>query len=340
MTVTAPRPPGEPPLRRVAVLRALHLGDLLCAVPALRSLRAGLPETEIVLVGLPWAREFASRFAAYLDGFLALPGVPGLPEQPPEPERLAAFLRRARRRRFDLAVQLHGDGRVTNGLAARLGARLLAGFHPRGGPCPDPSRFLPYPDAGPEIRRLLRLTAFLGLPDRGEELEFPLREEDVMDLRRLPEAASLRPGEYVCVHPGGRDPARRWAPEEFAAVADGLGRRGLRVVLTGTAGEAALTGAVAGRMAAGPPVDLTGRTSLGALAALLSGARLLVCNDTGVSHLAAALRLPSVVVFTGSDPERWAPLDRSRHRALWRPAAGAVLAEAERLLTREGNHAA
>src|SRR5262249_26356518 len=102
-------------------------------------------------------------------------------------------------------------------------------------------------------------------------------------------------------------------------VARALAAGGARVVLTGTAGEAELTRAVA-RAAAVPCVDLAGRTSLGALGALLDRARLLVCNDTGVSHLAAALRVPSVVVSTGDNPSRWAPVDARRHRVLSRPA--------------------
>ena len=86
----------------------------------------------------------------------------------------------------------------------------------------------------------------------------------------------------------------------------------------------------------GPCVNLGGFTTLGTLAALMEGARLVVCNDTGISHLAAALRTPSVVVFVSSDPRRWAPLDATRHRPVHATASidpvRDVLTEAGRVL--------
>ena len=132
---------------------------------------------------------------------------------------------------------------------------------------------------------------------------------------------------------------RRWPPEHFARVGEALAAAGLRVVLTGTTEELPLTRAVAAAMKA-PSLDLAGRTNLGSLAALVQGARLLICNNTGVSHLAAALRVPSVVIFhQQSERDRWAPLDRQRHRAVW-GARGvspeAVMAQAEDLLRQEG----
>ena len=105
------RRPGAP--RRVLVLRALQLGDLLCAVPALRALRAALPQAEIVLAGLPWARALVERYPDYLNGFREFPGYPGLPECPPRLDRVPGFLAEIQRERFDLAVQLHGSGTVT-----------------------------------------------------------------------------------------------------------------------------------------------------------------------------------------------------------------------------------
>ncbi len=322
--------------RRIAVLRALQLGDMLCAVPALRALRRSLPDAEIILVALAWARELAERFSAYVDDFFELPGYPGLPERQPDVAALPSFFADAHAREFDLVVQLHGSGEITNPLAVLLGGRRTAGYYRRGGFCPDPELFLPYPEEGPEPRRLLQLIEFLGLPHAGEELEFPLHERDRNALAALPEARRLRPRGYVCVHPGARADSRRWKPESFGSVADELTRRGLQIVLTGLDGERALTERVAHAMST-RAIDLAGRTDLGALAALLADARLLIANDTGVSHLAAALGVPSVVVFTSSDCARWAPLDVRRHRTVLASpeAAEAVLQEAEHVLAEE-----
>lgn len=319
----------------VAVLRALNLGDLLVTVPAFRALRAAHPDARIALIGLPWARWVVDRFAGYLDELVEFPGWPGLPERPVDPSRTARFLLEAQRRRFGLVIQLHGSGVITNPLVALLGAERTAGFRPPGLPSPHLDHTLPYPVHDPEVRRHLRLLRVLGVPDRGEELELPVRDQDHTALRALPGGADLRPGSYAVIHPGSSRPARRWPPDRFAEVGDALAAD-LRVVLTGTAPERHVTAAVRARMRR-PALDLTGMTSLDALVALVAGARLVVCNDTGVSHLADALRAPSVVVFVTSDPGRWAPLDRERHRLVAGAAgavgADAVLAEVRSLLT-------
>ena len=104
-----------------------------------------------------------------------------------------------------------------------------------------------------------------------------------------------------------------------------LAARRLPIALSGTAAEAGLTASVAAQLP-NVVVDLAGRTDLGSLAALLSGASLLICNDTGVSHLADALRVPSVVISTGNNPQRWTPRDQERHQVLCR-ATGVLPSE-------------
>jgi ADP-heptose:LPS heptosyltransferase len=303
-------------LERVAVFRALVLGDMLCAVPALRALRHACPDAELTLVGLPWAREWAQRLL-HVDRFIEFPGYPGLPETIPDLEALPGFLQQMQAERFELLLQLHGSGAIVNPLLAACGAERLAGFVQPGGFCPEPALFAPWPEAGHEIERLLALTDHLGLPRQGTQLEFPLTDSDRIELATLwPGAFGGEP--YVCVHAGAQLASRRWPPERFAAVADALAARGLTVVLTGSSGEAALAAQLRAAMRH-PAVDLSGKTSLWTLAALLERARLLVCNDTGVSHIAAAIDTPSVVVSCGADVSRWAPLETRRHQVLWQP---------------------
>jgi ADP-heptose:LPS heptosyltransferase len=307
---------------KIAVFRALQLGDLLCAVPVLRALRHAYPDAEVTLVGLAWARELASRFSAYVDDFIEFPGFPGMPERAPALAAIPEFFRLARARGFDLAIQLHGSGEITNPITALMGARASAGYYRPGHWCPDPERFIEWRDDEHEVLRWLGLLERLGATPRGTHLEFPLRDIDWQDWR------ALRLHDYAVIHAGSQLPSRRWLPQRFAEVGDALGAEGLRVVLTGTAAEAPLAARVQGAMRE-PALDLTGRTTLGSLGALIARARLLICNDTGVSHLAAALNTPSVVIACGSDPRRWAPLNRELHRVLaaavpCRPCAHAV----------------
>ena len=156
------------------------------------------------------------------------------------------------------------------------------------------------------------------MPVAGTELEFPLEDADLDDWQAIANKHGLVPGGYACLHPGARLPTRRWPAARFARVADRLSAMGLRIVLTGTGDERPLTRAVAAA-ASCPVVDLAGETSIGGVAALIAQARVLVCNDTGVSHVAAGLGVPSLVVCCGADPERWAPLDSARHRVVFQP---------------------
>jgi len=103
--------------RRIVVVRSLEgLGDFLCIVPTLRSLRTALPQATITLVGLPKTRLLVQRFHQYVDELLPFPGYPGLPEQDLQLQQLPAFFETAQNQCFDLALQLHGSGTIINPL--------------------------------------------------------------------------------------------------------------------------------------------------------------------------------------------------------------------------------
>lgn len=303
----------ENDIKKIIVFRALQLGDMLCVIPAMRALRDAFPDAQITLAGLPWAKAFVERFSDYFDDFIHFPGYPGLPEQPVRPQELLTFLQNVQVRRYDLALQMQGNGTVVNPLVELFGARYTAGFCYPGHYSQQNGLFLTYPEEIHELERHLRLMNFLGIPSRGRFLEFPLTERDFVDLDEA--SLPLVDSNYVCVHPGSRGSYRQWPPKYFARLADFCHEQGLSVVITGTQAEMPIVEEVMKHMEH-PAINAAGRTSLGAIGALIRNAFMLISNCTGVSHIAAALRVPSIVISMDGEPERWGPLNKELHRTI------------------------
>lgn len=302
--------PGN--LNRIAIFRALQLGDMLCAIPAIRALRMSYPDAEITLIGLPWAASFVRRFNKFFDSFICFPGYAGLPEQEFSEAAYADFLYSIRQDPFDLLIQMQGNGTIVNPMLLTWNARQVAGFFNQHS-FVNSELFVEYPNGIPEIHRHLILMQHLGISAVGDHLEFAATADDYDEFTSMDLALPSK--SYVCIHPGSRGRWRQWPPKLFAQLADVCAAAGLSVVVTGTSSEADITKAVRENMKH-PSIDLTGATTLGSLAMLLRNARLLVSNCTGVSHMAAATQTPSVVVSMDGEPERWAPLNRELHRTI------------------------
>ncbi|HEU5326950.1 MAG TPA: glycosyltransferase family 9 protein, partial [Thermomicrobiales bacterium] len=197
-----------------------------------------------------------------------------------------------------------------------LGARATLGF--RRDECDDRlTASLVYDRAEHEVLRWLRLFALLGADASDTRLAAPTPTEgDDAAARALLAPLALAGGPLVGLHPGAKDPARRWPPECFAALADTLAARyGAQIVLTGVASERATTAAVR-RLMHAPALDLAGATGIGSLTALVASLDLLIANDTGVAHLAVATETPSVRLIGPGQPDEWLPLDRARHQVV------------------------
>jgi ADP-heptose:LPS heptosyltransferase len=318
---------------RIALLRATPgLGDLLCCGPSWRALRRAVPDARIVLIAPRRLEPVVRRMDGAIDEVLPFPGFPGLPDASADVRSAGSFVRRCQRRAFDLIVQQHGSGVVSNPLACLLGGRATGGFYEPGHFMPDPDLFMPYPGEVHEIHRHLRLMAHLGAPPAGDDLRFAIADTDI---RGLDQALPERPRDaYAVLHPGADDPSRRWPADRFAAVGDALSDHGLDVVITGDGQERGLACSVAAAMRRSALVAAR-RTDLLSLGALLAGAAVVVANDTGAAHLAMATHAPTVVVGLRSDFPRWAPLDTVRHAAVFAggaaPSVGEVVAAAGRV---------
>jgi ADP-heptose:LPS heptosyltransferase len=299
-------------VKKIAVFKAQHLRELLCAVPAFRALRHAYPSARITLLGLPWASTFVPRFSAYFDSFIHFPGYPGMPEQDFDLDEWDDFVARLEHENFDFILQMQGSGIIVNEMLQQITRSPLAGFHSAGNYMGS-EYFMEYPSDLPEIERNLVLMEYLGVPRQGNHLEFPIRPMEEQNLARL--KLPIKPGKYVCVHPGARGTWGQWPSHFFAALADQCGKLGYSIVITGTRDENEVTREVIGHMHSGV-IDLTGKTTLGEVGALIRDALMLISNCTGISHLAEATHTPSLVINMDGEAGRWEALNKEMHRTI------------------------
>jgi ADP-heptose:LPS heptosyltransferase len=296
-----PRPEPIADVRRIAVLRANGLGDLVFALPALEALRHAYPAAEIVLLARKWHRDLLEGRPGPVDRVEALSAPPGEAAED-------ALVARLGDERLDLALQMHGGGRQSNPLVAQLGARVTAGFR-----SPDAAPldlWLPYVYLQPEVLRYLELAALVGAAPVGLAPRLAVVDEDRQEAEEVVRGGG-RP--LAVLHPGATDARRRWPAERFAAVARALAAEGVEVLVTGDERDREMAADVA-RAAGGAARDVSARLSLGGLAGLLAGARVMVANDSGPLHLAAAVGAPTVGLFWGPNLINSTLVDRARHR--------------------------
>lgn len=300
-------------VKKTAIFRALQLGDLLCSIPAIRAFKQAYPDAEITLIGLPWARKFASRFGHYFSDFISFPGYPGLPEQEFNVYAFEEFAIKIKKNKFDLLLQMQGNGTIVNTMLKTLGSRYNAGYDPCNDYISPQNKFLKYPNKIHEIDRHLALMAFMGIYSQNADLEFPIDEQDRNEFEKMD--LTVYKGKYVCIHPGSRGTWRQWPPLYFAAIADYCHSLGFEIVLTGTKEELQIVKHVASLMK-NPSLIAAGKTTLGSLAVLIRESAAIICNCTGVSHIASALQVPAVVISMDGEPWRWAPKNSELQRCV------------------------
>lgn len=269
------------------VLRALGLGDLLTALPALRAVRRALSEHHLVLAVPKSLAPLALRSGA-VDATVDVDAVR-------DPAGLAVLSELVDRP--DVAVNLHGRGPQSHrALLATRPGRLVAYC------CPGVHDGPAYDDGEHEVDRWCRLvTTVLGTPaDPGDLALAPGRDP-------AEGATRTARGPHVVVHPGASDLGKAWPAARFAVVARALKDDGHAVVVTGVRHEVELADAVAEQAGLPPGSVLAGRTDVVAFADLVGRARLVVSSDTGAGHLATACGTPSVLVFGPTDPAVWGP---------------------------------
>lgn len=294
---------------RLVVRAPNHLGEIVLALPALGRLarREAEAGAEPPLVQVPaWLRPLLELAGLRVE-LVSLPGRRAL-------LRGALAVRRAAAGRSLRAITL------TPSFSSALGLRLAGVRSLRGTATDARTWLLTDPVDRAPLLAGHRVNEFLALC--GFETEDPPEPprlvgagveradaawEDTAAAAAVHGAAGTMEGPVLGMFPGANGPARRWPPERFGDLAARLGRTGTVTLVLGGPGDAAVTAAVAGR-GGDRALDLGGRTSLPGLAGALRSCDLLVTNDTGPMHLAAALGTPVLALEGPADLTQTRPL--------------------------------
>lgn len=288
--------------RRIALLKPSALGDIVHSLPVLHALRQRFPAAEITWV-------VARSFAPLLDGH------PDLSETLVFDRRggwrsLVVLARELYRRRFDLVVDLQGLLRTGLMAAVTRASRRIGLSTAREGAgwfYTDTVR-VPDPQSIHAVDRYWLVAETLGVGHLPKVFHVPL---DPAALQWADELLKQRSRPWLVVAPGSRWLTKRWPPEHFAELLTRVRTRvGGSALLVGAADEAALTRQVAVALPE-DSLDLAGQTSLPQLAALLSRADVVLSNDSGPLHLAAALGRPVVAPYTCTSIRRHGPYGQS-----------------------------
>ncbi|MFP4419527.1 MAG: lipopolysaccharide heptosyltransferase I [Desulfococcaceae bacterium] len=302
---------------KILIVKLSAIGDVIHALPAVVALRRAYPDARI-----DWAVESAA--AGLLENHPALDRVlvshrkrwfRELRRSGSRAEAMAeirTFFRNLRRERYDLVIdfqQLLKSAAVV--LAAR--GRMKAGFGPGMQHMEGSHRVLNrrIPAVSMEVHaldRYRRLIEALGVPPGPVEYRLPVSEAAERSVVKLLAGSGIRGRRpLVAMNPAATWETKHWTDEGFAEAGDRLVREmGADLVFTGGPGDRPAAARVRERMVE-PSVDLSGRTTLPELTALLRRVRLLVTTDTGPMHLSAAVGTPTVAVFGPTAPWRTGP---------------------------------
>jgi lipopolysaccharide heptosyltransferase II len=315
---SAPAPLAPPrwdwrEVRRVLVVRLRSIGDTVLATASLDALRRFLPDAQIDVLLESWV-------APVLEGFDSVDNVITVERASTASRARAA--RRLRSMRYDVAYNLHG-GTTATLLMRAAGARHRVGYSSY-----QYSRLLNHAAPPPSeiwgtakthsVEQQLALLGWTGVPvsDRPPTRLVVTSEasRSVAERLKLAQVDESRP--LALIHPAAAFETKQWATRNFARVAEDLSRRGFACVTIAAPNESRVIDTL--RAEASVSIASFTDLSLPEVTALAARSRLFVGNDSGVAHIAAAVRAPSVVIFGSSNVAHWRP---------WTTAAAEVVRE-------------
>lgn len=303
---SAPQPLGPAlwdweQVKRVLIVRLRSIGDTVLTTPSLFALKRFLPNAAIDILLEDWV-------APVLDNHPHVDNV--LTVTKGSTTSRARMVHKLRSRRYDVVYNIHG-GTTATFLSRATGAPHRVGYanyqysklHNHLAPSP---LVLWERERVHSAEQQLGLLGWTGVPvsDRPAS-HLAVTDVAAASVAKRLESAGVNQKQFAVIHPAAAFDTKQWAAANFAQIVDELGRRKLEIVALTTQKESAIVEEI-GRFASTRALSLSD-LSLPEVTALLSRARLFVGNDSGIAHMAAAVRTPSVVVFGSSNRAHWSP---------------------------------
>lgn len=288
-------------INKILVVRLRSIGDTVLATPTLHALKRFLPTAQVDILLEDWV-------APVLDGFPYVDNVITIERRSTTSRALLAA--RLRAARYDVVYNLHG-GTTATLLTRATGAKHRVGYanyqyarlHNHLSPSP---LSLWAREKTHSAEQQLALAGWTGVPvsDRPATL-LRVSDEAAAGIRQRLQSAGLIDRPFAVLHPAASFATKQWAAANFAAVANRLGEQGLDVVVVTTAKEASLIKEI--ELQSTAHVIGFSDLTLPEITALLSRAHIFVGNDSGLAHMAAAVKTPTVVIFGSSNVAHWRP---------------------------------
>lgn len=299
--------PDPASIRRILVTAYRHIADVLAAVPALRALRETYPQARITLLVVDYVRELMAA-CPYVDEVMTFRDHNQRSSLWGKIERALLLARLAPRLygRFDMVLILHARNNFLAHAAWLTGARVRAGFLDAASPriithaARPITGNIPYREVN---RRVLEAVGISAVSPSMELWPQPADEAAVQAL--LDEHGVTATDRLVALHPGSHWSCQQWSPKDWGVVADELvSRYGARLAITGTQEERELASAISSHMTVKDTrlIDLTGRTSILQLAALMKRLHLFICVNSGAAQVGLAMGAPTINLYGYENP--------------------------------------
>jgi len=295
--------------QRIMVRTTNWVGDTVMSLPALEALRARFPRAEIVLVSKPWLSEIYWHHPAVNRQIIYKPN-----SEHRGARGFGRLVQELRAENFDAAILLQNAFQAAlMARMARIPVRIGYARDGRGFLLSDAVAPVPPTVYGHQVYYYLQLLFRAGLtakPPSDARLRVYLADEEIAwGVKKLEALGLGGPRLLVGLTPGAAfGPAKRWMPDRFAGLGDRLiGALNADVLIFGSRAERPLAEEIA-RSMKHTPVVVAGETTLRELLALMAQCHLIVTNDSGPMHLAAALGVPLVAIFGSTDERATGPL--------------------------------